>query len=398
MIGLDRNVESTAGAGLYVHIPFCSAICPYCDFAVTTGRAERREAFVRALTTEIGRGPTALPAVDAAPQATAWQFDTIYFGGGTPSILAPEQLEQILGAIRSSFDVVPAPNISMEANPEDVSASTVSAWQGLGIDTLSLGIQSFDAAELRFLGRRHDPERAVQSVLTARNKFRVVSIDLIYGLPRQSVESWEASLRTAADLEPDHVSCYQLTVHEGTPFARMRDASRLHELSDDEQAEHFLATHRVLPGFGLFPYEVSNFSRGPEHRSRHNQKYWSHTPYYGVGPSAHSFDGRRRWWNARELDRYQTALASGGSPVEGHEQLSDADLLLEALALRLRTTEGIILEPFAHAYGADLEQPPYRAIVDRWVTEGFARLDAKRLTLTPAGLAIADAVARTLAV
>ncbi|MGE3165745.1 MAG: radical SAM family heme chaperone HemW [Planctomycetota bacterium] len=380
-------MDAAARAGLYVHIPFCSAICPYCDFAVVTGRAERRERFVRALLREIEQLPV-----------PAWRFDTIYFGGGTPSALSPEQLQRILDALDRALEFSAQPTVSFEANPEDVAEASAAAWQQLGIDTVSLGIQSFDNAELRLLGRRHDAERARASVELLRGRFRVISIDLIYGLPGQSIANWESNIETAAQLSPDHVSCYQLTVHEGTPFARLRDARRLEELPEEAQADHFLATHRLLPRHGLEPYEVSNFSRSPAHRSRHNQKYWDHTPYLGLGPSAHSFDGERRWWNLRALDEYQHAVDEGRAPVAGSEALSPQDLVLEALALRLRTTTGIELASFADRYGTDLRQSPHLEVIERWVSGGFAYPSAEVFALTPRGLAIADAVARSFSV
>ena len=280
--------------GLYLHIPFCSAICPYCDFAVLTGGPERRARFTERLINEIR-----LWAVDSEP---FWGIDTVYFGGGTPSALTPEQLGLIVEAARESLPIQEDPWIFLEANPEDVTPESVRAWRDLGVRTLSLGIQSFDASALGFLGRRHSPDQARRSTELAREAgFHTVSIDLIYGLPGQSVEDWRRTLEEAVALWPDHLSCYQLTIHEGTPFGFRLARGKMTEMPEESQADLFLLTHTFLRDAGWPGYEVSSFSRSPEHRSRHNRKYWDHTPYLGLGPSAHSFSGRRRWWNERKI-------------------------------------------------------------------------------------------------
>lgn len=377
-------------AGLYLHVPFCSAICPYCDFAVTTGLPERRVRFVAALEREIrDRTPAAF---DGA------LFDTVYLGGGTPSILTPDDLARVAEALRSRYTIVPDARWSIEVNPEDVEPSRAQGWRDLGFGTVSLGVQSFDDAELRFLGRRHDRSRSEAAVEVCRSVgFDTVSIDLIFGLPTQTLDGWTANLQAAGRLQPDHVSCYQLTVHEGTPFARQRDRGRLVELPEVEQAELFLRTHDVLADHGIDAYEVSNFSRGSAHRSRHNQKYWSHVPYLGLGPSAHSFDGRRRWWNARGLADYESALADGRAPIEGSELLDDGDLALETVMLRLRTTDGLDLAAFRDRFGIDLWSENSR----RWeagVAAGTVVREGDRVRLTREGLAVADGIVASLSV
>ena len=217
-------------------------------------------------------------------------FDTVYFGGGTPSILAVDDLARLLDGLRSILRVVPEARLTFEANPEDVSPASVRDWRALGVQTLSLGVQSFVAEELRFLGRRHTPDEARDAVdvaLTA--EFGVVSLDLIFGLPDQSESACAESLRAACALAAQHVSCYQLTVTGGTPFGRRRERGQLVELDDGAQARHFERVHDELSRGGYEAYEVSNFARRPRWRSRHNQKYWRHAPYLGLGPSAHSF-------------------------------------------------------------------------------------------------------------
>ena len=372
-------------AGLYLHIPFCSAICPYCDFAVRTGGDEARDEFVAALIREIE-----LWGEDG------WRFGTVYFGGGTPSILGPERLERICSHLRDTFALEPDTWLSLEANPEDVNPGSLRTWQQLGVRTLSLGVQSFDDAELRFLGRRHTGEEGRESIRQAQEAgFSTVSLDLIFGLPEQSLAGWRTQLTEAASLEADHISCYQLTLHEGTPFARQRDRGRLTEMPDDRQAELLEATHEVLGAHGLEAYEVSNFARSPEHRSRHNMKYWNHSPYLGLGPSAHSFRERRRWWNLRDSREWGGQLDRGQKPIADHEDLALADLALEAVMLGLRTVEGIDLEEFGRRFGFDLLELN-RARVEGLQESGHARVEGGRLALTPRGLAIADGVAGSL--
>jgi oxygen-independent coproporphyrinogen-3 oxidase len=365
--------------GLYLHIPFCSAICPYCDFAVLTGGPERRARFVEHLLAEIRMWRVDR---DLFPG-----IDTIYFGGGTPSALAPEQVARILDAARNHLSIHEDAWIFFEANPEDVTPESARAWRDLGVRMLSLGIQSFDAEALRFLGRRHTPEEARRSVEIARKAgFEIVSIDLIYGLSGQPPETWRRTLAEAVALDPDHISCYQLTIHEGTSFGFRLARGTMSELPDEAQADLFLATHRFLADHGYPGYEVSSFARSPEHQSRHNQKYWDHTPYLGLGPSGHSFSGRRRWWNERKIKPYQARIEAAERPIAGSEDLTAEDLAVEALMLGFRTAEGIALTKNLAARNARL--------IERLERNGLLRVQEDRLLPTLEGWAVADSLAR----
>lgn len=384
---------SPSAPGLYLHVPFCSAICPYCDFAVLTGGPERRARFTGHLIAEIG-----MWAADPAGLEPFRGIDTIYFGGGTPSALSPEQLGRIVSTAKASLPVAQGPWIFLEANPEDVTLESVRAWSDLGVRTLSLGIQSFDSNALAFLGRRHSPGQAMRSVEIAREAgFHTVALDLIYGLPGQTAEHWRRTLETAVSLQPDHISCYQLTIHEGTPFGFRLERGKLAEAPEETQAELFLLTHSFLKDAGWPGYEVSNFARSPEHRSRHNRKYWDHTPYLGLGPSAHSYAGTRRWWNERKINPYEGRIAAGERPVADSEELSREDLALEALMLGIRTSEGIDLERFRQRYGVDLLEAN-RERLERLAEQGLLRMEAGRIVLTLEGLAIADSLARDFAI
>jgi len=376
--------------GVYIHVPFCKRVCPYCDFAVQTGGPKKRDAYVQSLLREIhwwGAGES------------GWRnpepFDTVYLGGGTPSSLALDDLERVLTTLRSVLSVDEDAEITLEANPEDVSVANVAAWRALGVSRLSLGVQAFDDAALEVLGREHTAEQAAtaaQRSLAAG--FDAVSLDVIFAVPGQTPEEWRSTLQYAVDLQPHHISCYELTVHQGTRFFRARQQGRFAEVTDDDKAEQFFFTHRYLADAGYPAYEVSNFARAPGQRSQHNAKYWDHTAYLGLGPSAHSFDGRHtRWWNERRLIDWQAALDEHGRAIREEEALAPEQLVLESLALGLRTTAGVDLERIDRRYGVDLEGTN-GAVIKRLVGDGYlATRSDSRLVPTLEGLAIADTLA-----
>lgn len=373
-------------AGIYLHVPFCSRVCPYCDFAVQVAKRERRREFTGLLAAEIDRR-RGFPFPEGV--------DTVYLGGGTPSILEPEDLETLFAALRRAFPLRPGTLFYLEANPEDVTAENLEAWRELGVTNLSLGVQSFDAAELESLGRRHGPREGREAVERALEAgFETVSLDLIFGLPGQSRAIFQRNLETAVAFGPEHLSLYQLTFHEGTAFGRWLERGELAEMPESEQAELFLLAHEVLGAAGYTAYEVSNWARAPGFRSRHNQKYWHHVPYLGLGPAAHSFDGRRRSWNVRTLKDYRTRIEAGESPVAESEVLGAEELALEAVMLGLRTADGLDLAALRERFGVDLAALD-AAHFERLEAEGLCRWDREAETLrpTPRGLAVADGLA-----
>jgi oxygen-independent coproporphyrinogen-3 oxidase len=388
-----------AAPGLYLHVPFCSAICPYCDFSVLRAGVPARKRFVEHLVAEV--------ALAAREWTDPRPFDTVYFGGGTPSLLPAEDLGRVLGACRSHLALArPAPWIFLEANPEDVTLDACAAWRDLGVRTVSLGVQSFSDEALRFLGRRHSADEARAAALTAQAAgFDTVSIDLIFGLPGQTAEAWRREMAAAVALGPGHLSCYQLTIHRRTRFGVSAARGQLSELPEEEQAVLFELTHRFLADAGFSAYEVSNFARSRDHESRHNRKYWDHTPYLGLGPSAHSLaaadasrlPAARRWWNELRTPRWESRVAAGERPVEAEESLGPKALATEAVMLGLRTTAGIDLDAFTTRYGFDL-LAVNDALVGRLVAEGHLVVHAdpdvgRRLMPTPSGLAVADGMA-----
>jgi oxygen-independent coproporphyrinogen-3 oxidase len=370
-------------AGLYVHVPFCRALCPYCDFAVNVATERRRSRYLELLLTEI--------ALRGQPEG---KFDTLYFGGGTPSLLPVPALARIVRELTLRGWLSSDCRVFLEANPEDVNEAVLAGFRDAGVTTLSFGIQSLDPDALLFLGRRHTREEAFHVVALAREAgFDTVSIDIMYGIPGETESRLRRDLEDAIRLSPDHLSCYQLTVHEKTLFGRRTRGGHLREVSDEGQGSFFRLTHRVLEGAGYEAYEVSNFARAPEHRSRHNEKYWRHESYLGLGPSAHSFDGRARSWNERSFFSWERRLLEGEVPIAGSEELDDEDLLLETLMLRLRTPEGVDLGAIESRFGFDL-LGLNRSLVERAREDDLLVREGSFLRPTVDGLAVADGLAR----
>lgn len=381
-------LPASSQPGLYVHVPFCSTICPYCDFAVTRGGQARQDVFVAALLQEIEGVP-----LDRAPWSRNPTFDSIYIGGGTPSYLAIDSIRRILSELGSKFSFADNLESNLEANPEDVTWERLEAWAELGVTRLSLGIQSFDDGELRFLGRRHDSGAAARAVERATRAGLQVSLDLIYGLPDQTIEGWRRNLAHAIALEPDHISCYQLTIERGTPFARRRQRGELVARSTDDQADFLLETHRILTGAGYEGYEVSNFARRLDAQSRHNQKYWNHVPYLGLGPSAHSFDGRDRWWNERSEAAWREKITSGENPRSGSETLEPEQLALEMLMLGLRQKTGVDLAQIEDSVDLAIFSTN-DSLLSELECRNWAHVENGRLVPTVNGMARADGIAR----
>jgi putative oxygen-independent coproporphyrinogen III oxidase len=396
-VGPEARAEKIGpAAGLYVHVPFCSAVCPYCDFAVRKGGREKVPAYLAALRRELGwlaERAAAAPPGDPLALLLAGPFDTLYFGGGTPSVLAEEDLAGLIAHLRQALPVAAATRLFFEANPEDVTAESLAAWRRAGVHLLSLGVQSLDDASLAHLGRRHTARQAEVAIRAAQDAgFPTLSVDLIYGRPGQTVAAWRAELERAIALEPDHFSLYELEIHERTAFGKKKAAGKLRELPEGEQAELFELTHRVLADHGYEGYEVSNFARGPEHRSAHNQKYWRHVPYLGLGPGAHSYSQNLRWWNLRDEPTWRRALKDGLAPIEAAETLEPKDLALESLMLGLRTREGADLAEIRQRWGIDVETQNLARIA-AWKRSDLLEDVPGRLVPTLRGFAVADRLA-----
>ncbi len=370
----------TQTAGLYVHIPFCLSKCPYCDFYSLPSPSLIPE-FLEGLLKE-------MEWVKVRDRFDS--FDTLYIGGGTPSLLSPQQLERILTRVRKAFHLLPEPEITMEANPADLDRSYLRSIQELGINRITLGVQSFDEPVLSFLGRRHSVRQASSAIDMAREVgFQNLGLDLIYGVPGQKIETWLQTLKQALVFSPEHLSCYELTFEPETPLGRSYQSGEFLRPDEDLQYEFFMETSEFLEGNGYLHYEVSNFARELRFASRHNQKYWDHSPYLGLGPSAHSFQSGHRWWNHRCLDRYLKTIEQGLLPIEGEEILTPEQLQLEALFLGLRTRRGVDVADLKTRYGSDLLAEK-KEILGKLEEEGLVDLRDGIVSPTRRGLALSD--------
>jgi oxygen-independent coproporphyrinogen-3 oxidase len=381
-------MPSPKPAGIYIHLPFCLRKCPYCDFYSEIGTPDRRQSFLAALHGEL---------VLRAHRDLA--VDSIYFGGGTPSLFAPAQIGGLIDGIRASFRLSPDSEITLEANPGTVSRDRLQGFRAAGINRLNLGIQSFNDRNLVFLGRIHDAATARRALTAARAAgFENIGLDLIYGLPGQEPANWRADLHAALETAPSHLSGYMLTYAPGTPLEADRIAGRIRPLSEAAVADLFDITVDVLTENGFVHYEIANFARAgnPPAWSRHNRKYWNQAPYLGFGPGAHSYDGRVRCWNDADLDAYRQALESGHPPPGGEEILTREQRMIEALFLGLRQTAGIDIQEFETRFAVQFVELFGPALTDL-AGMGLATLEKGFCRLTRSGLLVADAAAARLA-
>ena len=375
--------------GLYVHIPFCQRKCPYCDFNTYAGLDDLFAPFTRALAAEI------LRAGEAAnhPPATS-----LFLGGGTPTVLPIAHLAAILDACRQAFALAPDAEITCEANPGVADQERFAGLRALGVNRLSMGVQSFDPDELAFLGRIHSADQAEAAFHAARAAgFTNINLDLIYGLPRQSPADWLATLERALALGPEHLSLYALTIEEGTPFAHWAAAGRFSYPDDDLAADLYEAADERLRAAGYVQYEISNWARSatpppddvtpPDYASRHNLLYWRRHPYLGFGPGAHAMSDApppagRRWWNVRRPETYIARVTAGASPEAGHQEIDARLGMAETMALGLRLTrEGVAEDTFRRRWGITLDEAfgvELARLVERGLIERL--LDRVRLT------------------
>jgi oxygen-independent coproporphyrinogen-3 oxidase len=328
-------------------------------------------------------------------------YATIFLGGGTPSLLAPRQIEAVLTNLRATFQIAPGAEVTLEVNPGTVTRESLAAFRALGVNRLSVGIQSFHARELAFLGRVHDRAEAFRCMDWSRAAgFENVGMDLIYSVPGQTLRQWEENLRTAVDLAPQHIAAYSLIVEDRTPLARMVEVGAVHRNPADQEAVMYERTTDLLGAHGYEQYEVSNYAR-PGFRCRHNCAYWSHEDYLGFGPSAHSFwktaEPRRgrRWWNVSDLSAYTDLLSHGVLPVASKEDLGPRELVHERILLGLRSG-GLDLARLSADLAYDLPHRQERMM--RWlIEEGLALQDEQRLRLTRKGSMLCDEISIRLA-
>jgi oxygen-independent coproporphyrinogen-3 oxidase len=361
---------------LYVHVPFCGRRCSYCDFAIAVRRVVPVEQYLESVELELERRYPGPPST--------WTLDTLYLGGGTPSRLGADGVARLVDGVARRASLASAAEVTVEANPDDVTPAAVARWTAAGVNRLSLGVQSFDDDVLRWMHRTHDAATIGRAVDTARDGgLTNFSVDLIFAVPGEVSRDWARDLDAALALEPPHMSVYGLTVEQGTPLARWRARGAITEADEARYEAEFLATDAALRAAGFDHYEVSNYagSGGP---SRHNGAYWRNVPYAAVGPASHEFDGQRRRWNVAQYTDWQRRLAAGEDPVEESEELTPENRTAEQVYLGLRTSSGLKLRPG--------EEPT----VARWVEAGWGAVTDGRLVLTAIGWLRLDSLAASL--
>jgi oxygen-independent coproporphyrinogen III oxidase len=365
-------------AGIYIHIPFCRQKCYYCDFYKTVN-TNQTDTFISALSKETALRKRYIPEE---------KVKTIYFGGGTPSVLTENQLSVVLKFLYGYFSVASDAEITFEANPDDLSKEYLQLLKKLGINRLSIGIQSFQNEHLKKMNRRHNTEQAVRSIENAISEgFSNLSIDLIYGLPGLTLQEWQNSLQTVFRLPVVHLSAYHLTYHQGTPFYTWLKKGTLKELSEDESISQFNLLIDETEKAGFEQYEVSNFARNKMY-SKHNSAYWLGENYLGLGPSAHSFNGDSRRWNIAHVDGYIHGIENNTSWFE-EEQLSENEKFNEYILTRIRTKWGISVQEIAERFGVKYADQVEKTAV-KFLSSGKMKKNGGIFTLTREGLFVSD--------
>jgi len=370
-------------SGIYIHIPFCESKCGYCDFFSITEFSHISK-FLSVLEKEIEIYSREIDKKEV--------FDTIYIGGGTPSVLSPKQINNILDLLNKKFRIIENSEITIEVNPGTVNKSTLTEFKKAGINRLSIGVQSFTDNELKFLERIHNAKQSIESVQFAKKaKFDNISIDLIYALPNQLLSDWELTMRRTIKIFPEHISAYNLTIEKSTPFYNLKTEGKLKPISESKEKEFFDITDATFSEAGYTHYEISNFAKGAESISKHNYKYWQHINYLGFGPSAHSFWNYQRWGNCKSIEKYISNLEKEIKPIESSETLSTKDLEFEHIFLSLRTYKGLDLVSFKNRFKSDFKNK-YNSIYSKLVDEDYARINNTNFKLTNKGMALYDEI------
>jgi oxygen-independent coproporphyrinogen-3 oxidase len=360
---------------VYVHVPFCARRCSYCDFAIAVRRTVPVDDFVETLDRELSLRTDVTPGV----------VETIYLGGGTPSRLGADGVRRVLDLVRARFSPLDGAEVTIEANPDDITPDDAAAWRRAGVNRVSLGVQSFDDRVLQWMHRTHDAAQAVNAATVLRDAgFDDWSLDLIFALPPEVERSWTDDLQRAIALGPTHISCYGLTIEPHTPLLRWRERGQIHDADEERYESEFLEADRTLAQAGYDHYEVSNYAREGRY-AKHNSAYWRRVAYIGLGPSSHSFDGATRRWNTREYVAWRERILAGQDPVEGAESLDANAVGIEEAYLGLRTSTGI---PITQANAPDFGRWSDRGWADavdgvgRLTPQGWLRLDALVADLT----------------
>lgn len=373
--------------GLYIHVPFCVRKCPYCDF-YSIADTFLKAAYEGALVKEMQMRSSGMQEA---------VFDSVYLGGGTPTVLEPAETARILEAAHRHFPILQDCEITIEANPGTVNPKILAELRAAGINRINIGVQSFNDACLSFLGRIHSAKQAAEA-LDASEKagFENIGLDLIYGLPGQNRGSWRKDLAAAASFSPSHVSCYMLTPEPGTEFADCLDKGRFSLPPEERVSEMFVQASKFLASRGYKHYEISNFASSWNTRSRHNLKYWNNAPYTGLGPSAHSYEEPVRSWNLPDINDYIRRLDSGSRPPGGSENLNCSQMITEAVYLGLRQAGGIDISAFERRFMIDFAGT-FAPAAQRFADSGHMVLTDDSCRLTLGGMIILDTIAAHMA-
>ncbi len=373
-------------AGIYIHIPFCKMACNYCNFHFSTSLHYKNE-FVAALLNEI-------QMQQQNNYLNSSAIETIYFGGGTPALLAVDELERIMNQLQQNFNIHANAEITLEANPDDVTDAKLIAWKQLGINRLSIGIQSLFDEDLQWMNRVHNAAQAKQVFSMARTAgFDNFTVDLIYGIPGLTDEKWEYNINWVLEQGITHLSCYALTVEPNTPLHKLIRTQQKQDVDAAQQSRQFIQLMDTMEHKGWEHYEISNFAK-PGHRSRHNSAYWQGVPYLGLGPSAHSFNGSSRQWNVANNQQYIRALNENNIPFEA-EELTTTQQLNEYIMTSLRLMEGCNLDVITKKFGSDKAEQLQRE-AERYLHLQWMKQENKHLILTREGKLFADRIAGDL--
>jgi oxygen-independent coproporphyrinogen-3 oxidase len=386
-------------AALYIHFPFCRQKCNYCDFYSIT-HLDHIDEYLDALKKEI-------ELYQDNPPFGGLSFSTLFWGGGTPSLLSSTLSADVMEHLRQGFSFTPSVEVTCEVNPGTIDLVYLSALREAEVNRLSIGVQSFVDSELKTLTRIHSARQAEQAVAMAQKAaFDNIGVDLIFGLPGQSLDSWEHTLKKAIALRPSHISAYGLTIEAGTVLAQLIESGQVRRCDEELERELYLLGKKLLDNAGYLHYEISNYAL-PGYECQHNRKYWDGSPYLGFGPSAHSFDGKKRWWNADDVYLYAQKLERGQLPVIEEEQLSREQRLLEMILLGLRRRKGIDLKAWQQCAGIDLLQSTklFQSLggidstaqpFSKSVSGQFLALEDHHLSLTTQGLLLYDSLCQQL--
>ncbi len=366
-------------SGIYIHIPFCRQACHYCNFHFSTS-LRKKAPLLQALNKE---------AAMVRNHFEGQTVKTLYFGGGTPSILAADEIDQLIKTIFLNYHIAPEAEITLEANPDDITEEKLNRWKESGITRLSIGVQSFFEEDLKWMNRAHNATQALKGLQLAQHYFFNITVDLIYGIPGLTNEKWLQNIQTVVGLEIPHLSCYALTVEPKTPLAKLIHTHKKENIVPEIQAQQFQLLMEELAIAGYEHYEISNFSK-PGWRSQHNTSYWQGKSYIGIGPAAHSFHGSERWWNIANNQQYIDAIMAGILPIE-KEVLTPTQQLNETIMLSLRTLEGMDLSLVETKKVQQLLQK-----VKKYEQQNLITQNEKILQLTPQGRLFADGIASNL--